>query len=534
MTHSDAFQLAVANVSAFGDTDIFPTSLDRIACQDNPAPIISILKEINRTFDQYLASQPPENINALAPLGYTAFRWATQIDPQWNLYFLSLVLFIAESIEAKRLPMDALTVFSYRFAQNFTTGHLFADSTWRQYKREALIKADDFPYVVAADVADFYPRIAHHRLKNELLRLGTHRVEAKRVMVLLSKFSQTRSYGVPVGGPASRILAEFALNPVDLYLNRKNITFCRYVDDFHIFASSKQEAYKHLAFLAQILFNEGLSLQRTKTRILTTDELRETSAHMNLQEVEATETLPPEARLMRLSVRYDPYSPTAEEDYEALKAAVGSIDIVGILAREITKTNIDAQLTKQAIATVRALSPTLRDEAVATLLKPSNLETLAPVFVNIMRLLRSVYNELGEATKDIVDSAIEYLFGEGSHLVQNDVNLSYLLPVFALRQSAKKEAILIELYDRTTAPLVRKGIVLVMARWRVTFWLSDILRRFSSLSKWEKKAVIVAAYHMDDEGSHWLDHVKLTFSRDEAVIRKWYGDRMKRIKEVPL
>src|SRR5260221_3239477 len=104
MTSSDAFRLAVANVGSFGDTDVFPSPLDRFHCQDTPGAVIEMLEEVHRSFDQYLASFPPENIDTLAPLGYTAFRWVTQIDPVWNLYFLSLVISIAENIEIKRLP----------------------------------------------------------------------------------------------------------------------------------------------------------------------------------------------------------------------------------------------------------------------------------------------------------------------------------------------------------------------------------------------------------------------------------------------
>ena len=103
---------------------------------------------------------------------------------------------------------------------------------------------------------------------------------------------------------------------------------------------------------------------------------------------------------MRLSVRYDPYSPTAQEDYNALKSAVSSIDIVGILAREIAKTNIDTQVTKQAISAIHALEPKFRSGAVAALLDPSNLETLAPVFTNVMKTLRSLYGDFDNPTKD--------------------------------------------------------------------------------------------------------------------------------------
>ena len=104
MTLQEAFRLAVANVAAFGDTDVFPSTLDRFPCQDTPDAVVAILEDVHRSFDQYLANVPPENIDTLVPLGYTAFRWATQIDPLWNLYYLSLVLLIAESIESKRLP----------------------------------------------------------------------------------------------------------------------------------------------------------------------------------------------------------------------------------------------------------------------------------------------------------------------------------------------------------------------------------------------------------------------------------------------
>jgi hypothetical protein len=143
---------------------------------------------------------------------------------------------------------------------------------------------------------------------------------------------------------------------------------------------------------------------------------------------------------MRLTVKYDPYSPTAAEDYEALKDAVNSIDIVGILAREIAKTNIDTQVTKQAIAAVRALAPDVRAEAIAALLRPNNLETLAPVFGNVMRLLRSLYAEIDDKTRDLAGATMIQLSAEGSHLIQNELNLSFLLQVFGSAKAQKRSA----------------------------------------------------------------------------------------------
>jgi len=56
MTHLEVFNLAITNVASFGNTDIFPSPLDRFVCQDAPDAFVAILQEIDRTFDQYLAS----------------------------------------------------------------------------------------------------------------------------------------------------------------------------------------------------------------------------------------------------------------------------------------------------------------------------------------------------------------------------------------------------------------------------------------------------------------------------------------------
>jgi hypothetical protein len=106
--------------------------------------------------------------------------------------------------------------------------------------------------------------------------------------------------------------------------------------------------------------------------------------------------------------------------------------------------------------------------------------------------------------------------------------------VFGQRQSATKERILIEIFDASTSPLVRRQIILIMAKWKVTYWLSDLLRRFGSLSNWERKAFIVASFYMSDEGEHWQNHTKRTLSQAEAIIRDWYRERLNRTTEVPL
>jgi hypothetical protein len=151
-----------------------------------------------------------------------------------------------------------------------------------------------------------------------------------------------------------------------------------------------------------------------------------------------------------------------------------------------------------------------------------------------MRLLRSLYSEMDAPTRDLADNTMLKLFHDRSHLVRNELNLTYLLQVFGQRQSAEKERILIDVFDESSSALVRKEIILIMAKWKATYWLLDLMRRFGSLSNWERKAFIVASFYMSDEGKHWQNHTRRTLSPAEVVIRDWYRERLTRNAEVPL
>ena len=237
-----------------------------------------------------------------------------------------------------------------------------------------------YSYVLVCDISDFYSRIYHHRVENALKWLKTNSDIVKRIVSLLQVFSRTVSYGLPVGGPASRLLAELALNSVDKLLRGEGIRFCRFVDDYRIFCSSKEEAYQRLIFLSEKLFNEGLSLQKNKTRILTANEfLEETKLLLKVDQVDE-DNLSDEDKLLRLSIYFDPYSDTGVDDYENLKEQVAQVDVAGILGRELEKTKINSAVTKQAISAIRVLEPDAQKNIIESLLQIDNLHTLAPIF----------------------------------------------------------------------------------------------------------------------------------------------------------
>ena len=171
------------------------------------------------------------------------------------------------------MPEFQKTKISYsltRFLPDKTTSHLFdREYSWASFMRRSLELCDAYDHVVICDISEFYPRIGHHRLDNALRHINDKSDIPHRIMEFLANFTNTRSYGLPIGGPAARILSELTLNQIDRLLKNRGIEFVRYADDYHLFARDKNQAYQHLIFLSEKLFvNQGLSLQKSKTRIV--------------------------------------------------------------------------------------------------------------------------------------------------------------------------------------------------------------------------------------------------------------------------
>ncbi len=138
---------------------------------DCPSECAALLREIHDNFDAHLSDRPPTTHESLTQVGYTGFRWATQIEPFWNAYYLALVIYLANQIEDKRIPTDDRVIFSYRYQWSEDEHKLFGDSTWNDYRKRCVELSRETGFVVLTDIADFYPRIYHHRLENELDRL---------------------------------------------------------------------------------------------------------------------------------------------------------------------------------------------------------------------------------------------------------------------------------------------------------------------------------------------------------------------------
>ena len=199
------------------------------------------------------------------------FRKCAWIDVRDEIIYLTLALLLAEEIEKSRIPKTKNRVFSYRL-QLRNKPYLFdAKFHFTSFRNEVNRKKHirKNKVLVECDISNFYDRINIHRIESSLFSFPNLDPDIiKLINELLLYWANRDSYGLPVGSNASRILAEASLVNVDSFLRSHEVDFCRFVDDYRIFAKDADTAHKHLALLTECLSREGLFINTQKTRML--------------------------------------------------------------------------------------------------------------------------------------------------------------------------------------------------------------------------------------------------------------------------
>lgn len=526
-----SFKLAIRNIVNFGDTDIFPFPYETRMFDDMEKELIKSLLETHSEFEKKLSEAPPLNINCCATVGYTGYRWATQIDPYWNTYFLGLVIHIASKIENIRLGHQ--NVYSYRFKPDPTKASLFDKKiNWRLFQEDCLDYCDNNPvnYILICDIADFYPRIYHHPLENALDRINPQKEISSKLKKLIQTFSGTNSYGLPVGCPASRILAELALNSIDHLLCLHKISFKRYVDDFIIFCDSKETAHSVLTFLSRKLMeNEGLTLQKHKTNIMSKEEfLAITKA--KIHGVDEDEDSPMKASFMKLPIKYDPYSINPEEQYESIKHSLKDFDLLGMLSNELQKSKINQPFTKQLVRAFSVTDDHILSKSYGIIC--DNINDLYPIFTTLIQVAISNWERFDTNAKNNIREAIKNLIDSDSFILKTELNVAYLVRLIARENSMENQIILTELYKKNSdSILVIIVITQSMAKWEVHHWLSDLKRSFPTMNSAQRRLFIIISYLLGDEGHHWRNHNTKKFNFVENLYKDW-GAKRKQVDDL--
>lgn len=223
-------------------------------------------------------------------------------------------------------------------------------------------------------------------------------------------------------------------------------------------------------------------------------------------------------------MEYDPYSLTADEDYEKLKQEINELDILTVLSQELNKSRIHTALMKKIISSLRYSDNESLNNAIQVI--SSNIELLAPVFPNVMILFESIFDKLSRQYQIVLLNTIYELVKSSSYILKIDLNIAYAIRVISKIYSEDNEIVLMKLLKNTDSPLIRRDIIIIMAKWNATHWISNLKNRYSSLTTWEKRAFILASYKLGDEGSHWRSNFKEQFDEIDLFYRDWIAKKI--------
>lgn len=313
-----------------------------------------------------------------------------------------------------------------------------------------------------------------------------------------------------------------ALNRVDRLLQIRGISFCRYADDYRLFAKSRQEAFRHLVFLTEsLLRHEGLTLQKQKTRVLRARDYLRSPLFLPEDSDELTEAERQERRFLKLSLRYDPYSPTAEEDYERLATELQEFDIVQMLTDEVAKSRINVAVVRRLATAIQHLDHQIQNAAVGTILK--SLEMLAPALPVVLRVIATIFPKMGGGMKESVATELRRRITDEEYFLTVPINLAYALRVLRHENTEENVVLAADLFSNSP-PFVQRDIVYLMYGWGVTDWISDQRRQWSNQHPWVQRAIVLASYSLGDEGSHWRS--RITLKGFDLVARDWMARRV--------
>lgn len=515
-----AFSKAVRNIAAHGDTDVLPFPLENFLFTDCQSEVIEILEATHKDFDKAVETSAPYYERLLAPSGYNGFRWVTQIDPRWNAYYLSLAIQLFPEIERRRLSTEEKSVFSYRYHWDKENGDIFSrDIGYDAFTVRATELAQKYSHVALCDIAQFYDSSYHHKIENALRQATSNTTAVERLNAMLFKFSGGYSYGLPVGGNASRILAEALLVRVDKLLATSGIPFCRFVDDYRLFANSADEAFRALVQLSQSLGDtEMLRLQKSKCAIVPCGEYLK-SEGMVQHGTHLTVPDPQTREFLSLRLHFDPYSSTAEDDYEKLKEELGRFDIVGILARELSKSRVQLTVVKRLMSALRYMSQDARVKGVESILQ--SVSQLAPVFPYVAMMMRRLQDDLGMEVYGRFANAWRSICRESVFVTSLPANLAFTIRSLAADPAFDTEKLLVDMFRTTSSSLLRREIIYAMYKRKADHWIASLRSSYASYGPWEKRALFVVSDILGDEGEHWRKNVASDADDVSRLLLKW-------------
>jgi hypothetical protein len=358
---------------------LFPQPPELEIVKSNWADLIGELAKID--LDVY---QGYDAILSFAPKSRLNVRRVGLLHPYDFIFYTALVLALKTAISKSRLAADK--VFSYRTEGTSPSELYKSPSSWKDFRSAVAKRAAKATCMLGVtDIADFYPRVYHHRLVNALQASSDKTMnDCIRVLEkMLTRFSGGTRYGIPVGPPASRLLGEAVLIDVDSTLVSFGIDFIRFVDDYIIFADRPQDAEYGIRVLGETLFrNHGLTLQTSKTRISTATDYIDQILTIHSDKEESRR------RLLEIFGDGDYQIPSYEDLEDDHKKEIDAFNLSEMLREALLAgENVDYREVQFILGRLSALR---KPELIPTVLE--NLERLYPVAESVAAFFKEFTN----------------------------------------------------------------------------------------------------------------------------------------------
>lgn len=461
------FMRAAREIGAHGDNDTLPFDWDTRFIKDCGPQLAEMAAQLYGRLSEmpvkdvkpYLWGAEPFAERLLVATGATGFRTTTKIHPFWNMYLNGLGIGIARAI----VPERSDRALSYRFVDDEGATDLFDRTfSWRAFRTTCLdvVEGVDDDYVVVqTDISSFYERISHHHIENMLTQLVDGCVAAQ-VNALLSRFSAGRSFGLPVGGQFSRVVAEMLMLPVDAALEREGISWFRFVDDYVLIAPSFRAAHEALACLSHELADYGLSLNRTKTTLLKASSFADyVRAQVGVDDDEGS-------ALKEIDLHFDPYSDSPVEEYEDLRATVESLDVQRLLSRELDKSVPDSFLVAQVGRTLGLHAPNITIGLVQSLISEASLRSFRGSWPTIMRGISHVRSMAEyQAIHAQIDRYLDEVAEHSAYLLTNEGSQLHYLRSLRFSGSKIRSAYVWKVYKATSSETVKRACLDCVKGW---------------------------------------------------------------------
>lgn len=504
------FKRATADIGAHGDNDTIPFDIDNRFIKENQDALAELAFSYSQELEvgnkksakNAIDSLPIFSERLLAPNGPAGFRITTKIHPFWNIYFNGLGIAVAEAHE----PTRSDRAHSYRFTAQ-GDGLFDRAASWRAFREASIADCQahgDGAVVVQTDISSFYEHIYHHRLENcvdDLFPNGS--TVPTQIDRLLNKFASGRSFGLPVGGQCSRILAELLLSSIDRMLTDSQVIWRRYVDDFVLITSNQADAYRALSILSHALADYGLTLNRTKTTLLTSKHYIDyVRTQLGCSGDEAS-------KLVEIDLHFDPYSDTAESDYGELKEVVESLNIRTLLALELRKGQPDTFLVAQIGRTLKLHDPEIALQLCGTLLDRINLHAFRASWSTIMRGVASVRSN--ERFSDIfkgLDQLLDDIPDHSPHLLLAEASCLHYLRTVRFQRTERRAKYVLRVYESTSSETVKRACIDCWRHWKDRPSFIRERNKWNSLKAEEQRMLWLAAAEFGDDGVNFRRQVR--------------------------